>query len=70
MEERIYRYLILCSLICWLLNSIFNFYLIAFLADALSTISILIAITRFAILAKKQKNSQQVVENNTETTNN
>lgn len=62
MKEKVYRYLILCSLICWLFNSIFNFYLIAFLADALSTVSIVISIARYTIAERKQKQSQ-IIEN-------
>ena len=58
MQEKYYRYLILCSLICWLLNSTFNFYLIAFLADALSTTSIIISITRYTIKEKKEGQSK------------
>lgn len=64
MKEKVYRYLILCSLICWLLNSTFNFYLIAFLADTLSTVSIIISITRYTIAERKEKKLEQISETN------
>lgn len=64
MKEKVYRYLILCSLVCWLFNSTFNFYLIAFLADSLSTVSIIISITRYTIAERKEKKLEQISETN------
>ena len=55
LNDKIYRYFSFVSLVCWLLNSIFNQYGIALANDAFATISVAVAILRFYVF-KKPKN--------------
>ena len=57
MSEKKYRYIILCSLLCWVANSISKAYVVALICDVTSTVSVLIAITRFGLLERKNKNA-------------
>ena len=56
LNDKIYRYFSFISLVCWLLNSIFNQYGIALANDAFATISVLVSILRFNVF-NKQKNA-------------
>ena len=63
-DGKMYRLFSLLHMLIWVANSIANFYLIALLSDSFSTISCAVAICRYDIMNKKNKNTKitQVVE--------
>lgn len=68
LSERKYRFLILFSMICWVLNGIFKLYIIALVNDSLTVVSATIAIIRYDVLKKDKKNDNisTVLEENGE----
>ena len=52
-NKKLYRTLSLFSLLFWVTNSIFKFYIVAFLNDSFATVSVIIAIIRYDLLKKK-----------------
>ncbi len=64
MSEKKYRYIVLCSLICWVLNSAIKMYPIALMCDVTSTVSVIIAIIRFGTMERRAKRQhvQNIVE--------
>ena len=58
-SNKVYRFWTLALCLCWLANSIANFYVVAFAADCTATISAIISIIRYS---KKEK-SENLLNN-------
>ncbi len=55
-----YRIFVFIYILFWLVNSAINFFPIALLSDAFSTISALVAIIRFNVLGKKKQEQEDL----------
>ena len=55
-ERKKYRTLSLFYMLCWVTNSICNGYLLPLLNDSFACVSVIVAIIRFDLLNKKEKN--------------
>lgn len=51
-----YRYTLLACQLCWVANGLLNGYVLALAADTAVSISIIVAIIRFTIIERKEKN--------------
>lgn len=55
MKENHYRAIFLVSILLWVVNSAFKFYIVAFLNDAFASVSAIVAILRYDLLKGKFK---------------
>lgn len=56
MKESHYRAIFLVSILLWVVNSAFKFYIVAFLNDSFASVSAIVAILRYDLLKGKFKN--------------
>jgi len=60
-SAKTYRALSFFYIICWVLNSALNFYIVSLISDSMSCISICVAIYRFGMEERRLKQKKQIL---------